>query len=523
MNKRGRKYVFAIDLGTSGPKTALVSTKGEIIDWEFEKTPLILLYDGGAEQDPNEWWSAIKSASKKLLGRQRHFFRDADIIAVSITSQWSGTVAVDKNGNPLMNAIIWMDSRGAPYVQDLTKGIVSFKGYGIRKLLKWLRLTGGIPAQSGKDSISHILYIKNEWPEIYEKTRTFLEPKDYLNLRLTGKYAASFDSIALHWLTDNRDISSIKYDKCLLKYAGIAREKLPDSLIKATDVLGSLLPETADELGLPSGIPVIGGTPDLQSATIGSGAVRDYEAHLYLGTSSWLICHVPFKKIDLLHNMTSLPSAIPNRYFIANDQECAGVCLTWLKSVFGFSSYSEIDEMAEQALPGNNGIIFTPWLYGERTPVENPLIRGGFHNLSLEVKREDIARAVLEGVAYNSRWLLECVEKFAKKKLEKITVIGGGANSNVWCQIYADVLNRQILQPERPQLANLRGAAFLALASLNYISFDDIPNLVKIRRVYEPNPVSREIYDELFREFIAIYRKNKKIYSRLNKVKRGDI
>ena len=179
------KYILAIDLGTSGPKVALASTQGEIVGYEFEPTRVILLPNGGAEQNPDDWWDAIKKAAARLLAKR--LVAIDDIVAISCTTQWSGTVAVDRAGKHLMNAIIWMDARGAPYVQQITRGLIQVQGFGIAKLLTWLRLTGGIPTHSGKDPIAHILYIKNELPEIYRATVKFLEPKDYLNLRLTGK------------------------------------------------------------------------------------------------------------------------------------------------------------------------------------------------------------------------------------------------------------------------------------------------------------------------------------------------
>ena len=171
-----------------------------------------------------------------------------------------------------------------------------------------------------KEPIAHILFLKSEFPQIYRHTFKFLEPKDYINLRLTGRFAASYDSIALHWLTDNRDLNQVVYDDRLLRIFGVPREKFPE-LKRAVDVLGPVKKEVARQLGLKPETPVITGKPDLHSAAMGSGAVRDFEGHLYVGTSSWITCHVPFKKTDLVHNMAALPSAIPNRYFIANEQE----------------------------------------------------------------------------------------------------------------------------------------------------------------------------------------------------------
>ncbi|HEV8245691.1 MAG TPA: FGGY family carbohydrate kinase, partial [Polyangiaceae bacterium] len=197
------RAVLAWDLGTSGAKVGLVGTDGRVLASEFEPTALSLLPDGGAEQSPDDWWQALCSATLRLLARAV-VPREA-IAAIGVTAQWSGTVAVDARGTPLGNAIIWMDSRGAPYVRELTGGLVRVAGYSPLKLLRWMRLTGGAPAHSGKDSLSHILYLKNARPDLYERAHHFLEPKDYLTYRLSGRFSASFDSIALHWLTDNRN------------------------------------------------------------------------------------------------------------------------------------------------------------------------------------------------------------------------------------------------------------------------------------------------------------------------------
>ncbi|MBC2713433.1 MAG: xylulose kinase [Desulfosarcina sp.] len=520
------KYILALDLGTSGPKVALVSVYGEVIASEIEETQLILSPGGGAKQDPGDWWQAIKRASRKLLNQK--LVPIEDIVAVSCTSQWSGTVAVDKSGKHLMNAIIWMDSRGAEYVRQITGGLITIEGYGAGRLLTWVRLTGGIPTRSGKDSIAHILYIRAKHPKIYRNTYKFLEPKDYLNLRLTGKFAASHDSIALHWVTDNRDINNIAYSDKLLKMATLEREKLPD-LKRAVDVLGTVTPGVAAELGLSEKTQVVMGTPDIHSAAIGSGAVKDYQAHLYIGTSSWLLCHVPFKKTDLFHNMASLPSAIPGKYLLINEQETAGASLKFLKDNVLYHQdellqeenlpdvYKIFDRIAARIPAGSGKVIFAPWLNGERSPVDDHTVRGGLYNLSLQTTREHLVRAVFEGVAFNSRWLMMYVEKFIKRKLEAINMIGGGANSDVWCQIHADILNRDIRQMQDPIQANARGAAFLASAALGYLTFDEIGERAQVAKTYHPNSANRQIYDELFNAFLNIYNTNKKIYNKLNR------
>lgn len=516
------KYILTLDLGTSGPKVSLISTRCDVIASEFEPTPLSLLPNGGVEQDPLGWWNAITAASRRLLAQNA--VPPQDIIAISLSSQWSGTVAVDKDGAPLMNAIIWMDTRGAEHVKRLTGGGLEVQGYRVDKLLRWVSLTAGIPGHSGKDSLAHILYLREARPDIYHATHKFLEPKDFVNFKLTGLMLTSYETVALHWITDNRNITRIDYDPGLLALTGLNRAQLPD-LRPAASILGPLTPQATVELGLPAPIPVTTGLPDLHAAALGSGAVRDYEAHLYVGTSSWITCHVPFKGTDFINNMATLPSGLPGRYIVADEQEMAGACLTFLKDQILFApdapdkpeGYAFLDRLAESAPPGSDRLLFAPWLVGERTPVEDHTVRGAFFNLSLGISRNHLARAVLEGVAFNSRWLLGGLEPFTRHKYAALNFIGGGAQSAVWAQIFADVLNRPIRQMRDPIRAPGRGAAALALIALGLATVDEIAALTPVAHTFTPNPDHRQIYDELFREFVNIYQRNQPIYARLNR------
>jgi xylulokinase len=521
-----RHYILAIDLGTSGPKVALATAQGDILAWAFEDVPLLLLPGGGAEQRPADWWAAICRTARRVL--DQGLAPVDEIAAVTASVHWSGTVAVGADGEALANAIIWMDTRGAPAIDRITDGPIKVEGYDLGKMLRWIRLTGGGPAHSGKDSLAHILYLKEAQPEIYRQTHKFLEPRDYINYRLCGRMTATADSIALHWVTDNRRLDRVAYVDELLAIAGLERAQLPD-LLPANSILGPITPAAARDLGLGPKTQVISGAPDVQAAAVGSGAVRDFETHLYIGTSSWITCHVPMKKTDVLHNMASLPSAIPGRYFIANDQETAGACLTWLRDNLFFANdelaagprpdgvYKRFDGLAAGAAPGSGGLIFTPWLYGERTPVEDGALRGGFFNLSLRATRDQVVRAVFEGVAYNSRWLFGYVEKFVNRKIEALNMIGGGASSDIWCQIHADVLNRPIRQMRDPIQANARGVIFLAAAALGYMTYEQIAQRAEVAHTYQPDPANRRLYDGLFAEFLNIYKNNKAAFARLNK------
>src|SRR4051812_28159692 len=253
-------HVLTIDLGTSGPKVALFTMAGKYVDGDFTPVELKLLPDDGAEQSPDAWWQGIVAASQRVMARGA--IRADEVKAVAVTSQWSGTIPIDGDGNPLHDAIIWMDSRGADDVKRAAGGAVRVQGYEPRKLRNWIKLTGGAPALSGKDPIAHILWLQRTQPDVARATWKYLEPKDWLNLKLTGVCAATYDSIVLHWITDNRDLGHIDYDPGLLSLFGVDRAQFPD-LVPATSVLGPLLPAIADALGVPAGIPVVGGTPDL--------------------------------------------------------------------------------------------------------------------------------------------------------------------------------------------------------------------------------------------------------------------
>ena len=499
------EHVLTIDLGTSGPKVALFTLDGSFVDGDFTPVNLDVLPDGGVEQSPDAWWAGATAASRRLM--ERAPIAPDEVVAVAVTSQWSGTVAIDHDGTPLHDAIIWMDARGAEETRRVVGGAVRVQGYEPRKLRKWITRTGGAPALSGKDSISHILWLQRERPEIARNTWKYLEPKDWLNLKLTGTCVATHDSIVLHWVTDNRDPARVAYDPELLELAGLSLSQLPD-LVPATSVVGPLTETSADELGVRAGIPVVGGTPDLQSAAIGSGAVRDFEGHLYVGTSSWLTCHVPFKKTDLFHGIASLPSPLPGKYYVADEQEVAGGCLEWLRehALETGDDLHRLDMIAGAVAPGSDGVIFTPWLNGERTPVDDHTLRAGWHNLSLSTTRGDLVRSVLEGVAYNSRWLLGTVERFTGRPFPWLHFIGGGAQSELWCRIMADVLDREIRQVEHPIRANARGAALLAGIALGRIGVDDLARNVRVVRSFTPDRSNRAVYDERYAEFRTLHK-----------------
>lgn len=507
-------------------KVALIAFSGKVIGWESEPVRLILTPDGGAEQSPEEWWQAFLSAAGRLIKREPA--AGPNVIAVCCSTQGEGTVAVDKSGNALGNAILWMDMRGAPYLRKQIGGPINLDGASLTNILRFVRLTGGMPSMTGKDPSAHTLFIRDTMPEIYARVYKFLNVLDYMNLRLSGEFVATFDSIVTSWVTDNRDPDAVHYDDSLIRSLGMDRAKLPD-VVPCTKVIGNLRRDVADALGLSSNVKVVAGAIDNTAAAIGAGAVEDYLPHLYIGTSSWIAAHVPFKKTDVLSSMASIPCAVPGRYLLTALQATAGGNLTFLRDNIIYHKdellqeadvpdiFKVLDQIAERVPAGANGVMYTPWIWGERAPVDDKSLRAGLYNLSLNNTREDIIRAFLEGIAFNTRWLVSPIEKFLGRKVMSINIVGGGAQSDVWCQIFADVMNVEIKQVADPIYANARGAAWIGAVGLGEIKFDDIPELVQFKRVHQPQGQNRRIYDGKFEVFQQIYRQMKSIYHRLNK------
>lgn len=517
-------HILAIDMGTGTAKAALVSQRGRIAAAAIREIEMLHLPGGGAEQDPEQWWRAVVEAAREAI--ERAGLAPESVVAVRCATQWAVTVPVDAEGRALSNAISWMDTRGGPYVRELVGGPIKVAGYSVAKLPRWLRLTGGAPVLSGIDGLGHLLFLKNEQPEVYAAAAAFLEPMDYLNLRLCGRCAASFGSIYPYWLTDNRDVSRVRYDARLLRRAGIDRAKLPE-LVPVNAVLGTLTPAACDAFGLGAETQVLSGLPDSQAATVGAGIVAEGEGYISIGTSSWLSCLVPRKKTDLRHMIGTSPAALPGLHQVIAEQGAAGRCLEFVARNVLYGDdvegpapppdlYERLDQLAASVPAGSDGLIFTPWLNGVNAPREDPFTRSAFFNQSLDTTRAHYARATMEGVAYNLRWLKGAVERFAGRRFERLNLIGGAALSPTWCQILADVLGCDVGQVANPRYANAVGAALAGFTALGELDPAEIPAAVELTATYEPDAAARRVHDRQFEHFLRLYRANRRLYRRLN-------
>lgn len=525
--KNRHHTVLAVDLGTGGPKTAVVSLSGEVIGSIHTRVEPTVGIDGSATQDPNSWWDAIVAGTAELSASFPESMKK--LVAVAVTGQWGSTVPVDSSGHAVGDAILWMDSRGGKLAARLLGGRVSIEGFAPRKVFEWIRRSGGAPSTDGKDPFGQRLIIEHETPDVYRRTATFLEPIDYINARLCGRVAASQTSMLLSWLTDNRRLDRVAYDPVLLELAGVDASRLPPLLATGSTV-GAVTDPVARQLGLPDRggrpLPVVTALPDLLTAALGSGAIDDYAAHLSISTSSWIGCHTPRKATSITRQMATVPSALTGRYILANNHETAGVCVEWIRNLLvtaddGLTTplattLADLDQVASTALPGSGGVLFAPWLNGERSPVADATLRGGFHNVGLSTTRPDLVRSVLEGVAHNARWLLEASESFLRRPFSEIRLIGGGAQSDLWCQIHADVVGRPLTRVEQPLTANVVGAALFAGLSLGLVAEADIAERVSIDRRFVPTPQARSVHQAMHAEFVRLPRSEKGMYRRLN-------
>jgi xylulokinase len=506
---------LAIDLGTGGPKVGLVDLDGTVLAKELHSVATTFGAHGTAHQDAEEWWDLICAATQRLVAGAPG--TAARVGAVAITGQWASTVPVDADGKPTGPCITWQDTSGGRQVRERVGGRVS--GYRGRDVLRWVRRTAGAPSLSGADPIGHILGFRAEHPEAAAATRWYLEPVDFLTMRFCGEATASPASMQGAWLTDVRHLDRLSYDQQLLDAVGVASDQLAP-LRPIGSIVGTVTHDVACSLGIPTSAAVVTGLPDLQAAALGAGATSMFATHLALSTTSWVSCPVPKKKTDISHSIAVVPGLTTDSYLVVNNQDTGAKALEWFRGVLAGSgstvSYDELTSLAATVPPGSRGVLFTPWLAGERSPVANRRARGGFANVAVTTGTAELARAVLEGVAANSRWLFGHVERFCGRTLSPIRMVGGGAQSAVWCQVFADALDRPVEQVPEPMYAQLRGMAALAAVALGERTLAEVDSLRPRGAVFEPDAAGVEAMASVTTELIQLYRDNRSRFRRLN-------
>ncbi len=519
------QYILSIDQGTTNVKVSLVSQTGYIAAAASSYLQLIYIGNDGVEQDPTVVWSTVKKLVRQVVSRAG--VATESIIGLICVGQYSSIVPVDENGQPTMNMVVHLDSRGAPRKLRRFDG---FAGDHLWKQFRWLRIHGIPPLKSGIDSLSHMRFIKYAHPDIYARTATFLEPVDFLTLKFSGRATANQCSALLMLGIDNRRLDQTAYHPKLISYSGIDPEKWPE-LIPKDAIVGTVLPEVAQELGLSPKTKIVAAVNDTQAGGMATSAFKGTHGAISIGTTGVMLTHVDFKRTDLKDLIGSAPSPVPDTYFVVAENGLAGKVVEFFleKLIYprdGFADHSAdekftaLDQVLASVPPGSNGLLFLPWLSGSTAPVEDIQMRGGILNMSLDTTREAMAKAAVEGVIFNLNWLRQAVEKFARRSFSHLLFYGGGAQSAETAQIMADIFQLPIHRVAQPDYTVARGAAFLAFQRLGVLSYDDFDRLLSIQAVVEPRRELADMYNGMFEQFLTAFKKTRLV---IHKKKAGDI
>ena len=529
-------YIIIYDFGTSSVKTCLfeIGARIELVANATASYGLYITADGGAEQDTEEWWTALCRTTRELFAKSE--VRPEEIEGMAFCSQMQGTVLVDRDGNALRRPMNYLDQKGVrEYRECMGTGLVKISGNSLYKLVRNL-IVNYAGSVSAKDPVWKYKWVENNEPDVYKRIYKWLDVGDYLVARTTGRIIRTADSAFATFLYDTRR-GKEGWNKGLLKMYKINPAHMPD-IIECTDLVGGLTKKAADDLGLVEGIPVFGGGGDTTFVNIGAGCVSPGDTHIYCGTSGWVSTYMDYQTVDLTAMITGVLSAQKGYFNYYAELETAGKCFEWVKDHLALdevgiyldkikftdveskyiSLYDYLSEEVSKVPSGANGVIFTPWLHGNRCPFEDANAGGMFFNLRVDNGKRDMIRAVLEGICYHMRWLLECVMRKVKTS-DTIRFVGGGALSPVTCQMLADITGRTIETVGNSQEVGAVGTALVVAAGLKGEDvFDLSKQLIKADHVYVPDLSNREIYDRNYKVFKMLYRSNARYFNVLNKI-----
>lgn len=537
------KYVITYDIGTTGIKTCLIEIDKEMKILASATEGYGLYVDeetgvkGGSEQDADEWWNAMCVTTKEVFKKCKKIKKE-QIEGISFCSAMQGLVFVDKQGKCIRRPMTYMDQRAR---EEIKKGIahgVQVAGAEVTKLLKYLKYTGAV-SSSVKDPIWKYKWVEAHEPENFKRIYKWLDVKEYMILRCSGEFVMTNDSAFGTLLYDTRK-GHEGWCKPICDMVGVNIEHMP--VIKAsTEKVGEVTAQAAKELGLAEGTAVYGGGGDASLIGVGAGATEIGDTHIYSGTSGWVGTVVPEQLVDAGAMMAAIVGANPETYNYFAELETSNKCVGWVKDhlaldeigVFlkkyghkkddleeeSFNLYDYLEEVIERANPGSDGVVFTPWLHGNRCPFEDPNAAGMFFNIHLETGKTELIRAVVEGVCFHMRWMLERQEqKVAKyKKSNAVRFCGGGALGAATCQILADILQRDVEVVDSPQNIGAVGAAACIAVGTGMIpSMTDVKKLIPAKITYHPNKANKAVYDRNFEVFKNLYKCNKKNFEILN-------
>jgi xylulokinase len=504
-----RQYILAHDLGTTGNKASLYDRDGQVLASAFYGYGLDLPRVNWVEQNPEDWWQAVCVSTRQLLAAAKVPARA--IACIVFSGQMMGCVAVDRQARPLRNALIWADMRAEAEAQAIVDGIGMAQAY---------RITGH--RASSSYSGAKILWVRNHQPEVFAQTHKFLHAKDFIVARLTGNFVTDYSDASGMNLYD---LEAGNWSDLILDAVGLSRDQLPD-LHASTDVVGAVTPEAAAEVGLAAGTPVVIGGGDGCCAATGAGVVREGSAYNYIGSSSWIALATREPILDPTMRTFTWAHLVPGMFSPCGTMQAAGGSYQWLRdnlcqpekdaaAGLKLNPYELMNLQAESSPPGANGLLFLPYLLGERSPRWNPKARGGFVGLTMKHTRADMIRAGLEGITLNLRVILAAFQEQGAQ-VEAMRVIGGGARGRVWRQIMADIYGVPVQRPALLEEATSLGAALAGGIGVGlFPDFSVAEKLTPIVDTIQPNAGLGPLYDRLYGVFNRAYQAFEPLFDEL--------
>jgi len=495
-------YLLGIDIGTSGTKTVLFDEDGKTIANSLKEYPMYQPNVAWAEQDPEDWWEATSSSIREVLDKSG--VNPADIKGVGLSGQMHGAVLLDKDNKVLRRAIIWCDQRSSQECEQITEII------GKERLIQ---ITAN-PALTGFTA-SKVMWVKNNEPHIFEKIKKILLPKDYIRFRLTGEFATEVtDASGMQFM----DIANRCWSDEVISRLGLDKSML-GKMYESQEVTGTITKKAAELTGLKEGTPVVGGAGDQAAGAVGNGIVRPGIISSTIGTSGVVFAYSDKVSIDPLGRVHTFCHAIPNTWHIMGVTQGAGLSLKWFRDNFcieekrtaelmGTDPYVLMDKEAEMIPPGCNGLIYLPYLMGERTPHLDPDAKGVFFGLSASHGKAHFIRAIMEGVVYSLKDCLEIIKEMGVEASE-IRASGGGGKSRLWRQMQADVFGSDITTVNSSEGPALGVALLAGVGTGVYGSVQEACDRA-IRVVSRQNPDTS--LNKVYSKYYGIY---KNLYSSL--------
>jgi xylulokinase len=503
-------YLLAHDLGTTGNKATLFDAEGGVVTAStFEPYPTYYPQAGWAEQDAADWERAIWESTRRLIAQAG--IRPGDVAAVSFSGTMTGALLVDRDGVPVGRSIIWADQRATAE----TDFIGSVCGADAIYRLTGQRLSPTYTAPK-------VMWIKDHLPAAYARAWKVLQAKDYAAFLLTGVFATDYSDASSTLLFD---LTRRRWVPELIAALGLNGDLLPD-VLASTDIVGRVTPAAAALSGLTAGTPVVMGGGDGACATVGACSVREGETYANLGSSSWIAVTTRQPILDPQQRTFTLMHLMPGFCFSLGTMQAAGSSYVWLERLLNPAGHGQtlaaLDAMAAGVPPGAGGLMFLPYLMGERSPYWNPLARGAFVGLAMPHGQAEAARAVLEGVALNLRLILDALRSQAVQ-IGRLLLIGGGARSPVWRQILADVLELPVWLPGLTTEATALGAVVAAGVGVGlFEDFSVVDRLITVREAERPDPARCRRYAALLEPFQQAYAALEPVFAELASLSAGE-